>query len=471
MSPLGLLRRELPGILPLFGPILVSQYAGIANGVVDTAMAARLGTVDLGSVAVGVALCVPLNMFTLGVLYGTLMLLSRLHGAGDYEGVRKTAHQGLWLGFALGACAALAGWFISYRIGWFGASPDLVGLSGEYLRMLLPGFFCLSLAIAMRFFCEGQKVIVPITVMSVIMVLLNVFFNYCLMFGNFGMPAMGVRGCGLATSLSQAGFLLMVAFYIRFGPGSPGRDFFQRFYAPDKDVLRQIFKIGVPIGLGITLEYLVFTLITLFIASVGAVAAAAHQVCFSSMMLLFGTPLALSVAASIRVGNLLGSGDTEALHAAIKGIAILSALIGLAFACLMAFGSSMIAGVFTNDPKVIALASSVLVIAAFFQLSDSIQANLNGMLRGAGDTAVPFFMTTATYWTICLPLGYVLSGMPLPGGLGLSPELFGIRGWWMALTVSITLAAVLLALRVKKTFWKALPEQVQEPMAEAVVDA
>ena len=265
------------------------------------------------------------------------------------------------------------------------------------------------------------------------MVGINALLNYGLMFGNLGFPALGLRGCGMATAVSSVCFLLMTALYIRFAPGSPGRNFFRRFHAPQWAVIRGILAIGAPIGLGITSEYLVFTVITLFIATTGAVPAAAHQICFSATMLLFATPSAFSVAASIRVGNLRGRGDNEALHVAVLSIVAFSFLIGVTFTGVMTAYAEPLLRLFTTDAAVLPLAVSVLYVAAFFQLSDSVQVCLNGTLRGAGDTAVPFCLTTAAYWLFCLPLGWVLSGGPLPAGLGVSPQVFGIRGWWIAL--------------------------------------
>jgi MATE family multidrug resistance protein len=453
MTLLGSLRREFVGIGPLFGPLLISQYAGIANGVVDTAMAARLGVMELASAAVGVAMWVPLQLFVLGVLYGMLMLVSQRFGAGDAQGTRQIACQGMWLGLGLGVSAALAVWGLSHHIAWFGVADDLVTLAGEYMRMTLAGMPFAGIAFALRFFCEGQKVVVPVTVISILMVGINALLNYGLMFGNLGLPALGLRGCGLATSVSSVCFMFMTALYICFALGSSGRDFFRHLYAPEWATIKIILAIGVPIGLGVTSEYLVFTVITLFIATAGAVAAAAHQICFSATMLLFATPSALSVAASIRVGNLRGRGDNEALRAAVVGIAAFSLLIGAVFTSVMTLCAEPFLRLFTSDTAVLPLAVSVLHVAAFFQLSDSVQVCLNGMLRGTGDTTVPFCLTTAAYWFFCLPLGYLLAGAPLLAGLGVSPAMFGIRGWWIALMISITLVAALLALRVRKTFW------------------
>lgn len=464
--PFTSLRRELPGILPLFGPMLISQYAGILNGVIDTAMAARLGTTSLGSVSVGVAIWVPLHLFTLGVLYGTLIMISQRKGAGDSAGMKLITHQGVWLGLLLGFAELIIVYFLSYRIHWFGAAPELVDAAGEYVRMVALGFPIMGMAIALRFYCEGQGVVAPITVISVLMVCINTVLNYGLIFGNLGMPQLGIQGCGLATALSSCAFFIMTIGFIRFSRRSPGRDLFQGFGGIHFKTIREIVGVGAPIGLGVTSEYLVFTVIVLFIATVGVVEVAAHQVCFSSMMLLFATPSALAVAASIRIGILKGENDPAALRQSIKGIMVLGAFIGGAFTIVMIVCAEPLIRLFTPDPAVLPLAVSVLYIAALFQLSDAVQVCLNGILRGAGDTAIPFCITTATYWLLCIPLGYILSGMPLPFGLGVPQEMFGIRGWWVALTVSLTLVAVFLTFRVHKFFWSdALPAEADAPPA------
>lgn len=458
MSPFSLLRKELPNILPIFTPLLISQYAGIAQGVVDTAMISRLGIAELGGVAIGVSIWVPLQIFILGVLYGMLMLIARLHGANDTQGTVKMAHQGAWLGLFMGFCAAVIMHILSYSISWFGSDAALVTPAGEYLRMIAYGMPMVGILYALRFFCEGQQIIIPITIMSVIMVGINTILNYGLIFGNLGMPAMGIKGCGLATVISWVCFFLMVATYIRLSQSALNRSFFQTFFLPNIKILWQILKIGIPIGLGITSEFLVFTAITLFIATSGAIATAAHQICFSAMMLLFATPTALAVATSIRIGGLVGKKDVEGARKAIGGIMILSFLMGLFFTGVMTFGAGVLISIFTTDPLVVPLAISVLFIAAVFQLSDSLQVCLNGILRSAGDTAVPFVITSITYWLFALPLGYVLSGMPLPTWLGWLSEALGsdlgIRGWWWAMTISISLVAILFAFRVRKIFGK-----------------
>ncbi|MDR3175009.1 MAG: MATE family efflux transporter [Desulfovibrio sp.] len=447
-------RKELPFIFPLFGPLLVSQYAQIGLGAVDTAMAARLGTVELGSVAVGVALWMPVYMFTIGIVYASLILVSQHNGAGDDDGTRFTAQQGAWLGLLLGLLSAGLVYLLSLRIDLFGASAEMILPAQEYLRALLWGLPFGSMALGLRFYCEGQNTVFPVTVMILVMVGLGAFLNYGLMFGNFGLPALGLYGCGLATALSMACFFCMLCLYVRFSPKFAPKGFFRRISLPDPRGMLRIFKLGLPLGFGATSEFLIFSVIVMFISTRGAAATAAHQIAFTCMMLLFATPAALSFAASIRVGNLYGLGDRQALRQAITGILTLSGLLGLAFTLVLLLNANGMARAFSDDAAVIPLAASILQVAAFFQFADAMQVCLNGTLRGAGDTTIPFVMTIVTYWLFCLPSGYALSGMPLPFNLTLSQDFLGIRGWWVALTISISLVAILLAFRVYSIFWK-----------------
>lgn len=447
------LRCEAPGIFPLFGPILISQYANIANGVIDTAMAARLGTVELGGVAVGVALWMPIYMFVIGVLVSVLVSISQHAGADDHASVRRTAHQGLWLGGLLGVLAAIVIYLLSFRIEWFGATGDLVAPAQEYLRVVILGLPIGGMAVALRFYCEGQGKVMPVTVMVVFMVCWNAFFKYGLMFGNLGMPALGLKGCGLATVLGMAAFFLMIIGYVTLNPVQAAKRLFLGFGLPDRKEIKRLVLIGVPIGLSITSEYLVYSTITFFISTVGAVAVAAHQVAYTCMLFFFSTPGALCLASSIRIGTLNGQKNQEILRRSVLGIITLSGLIGVAYTLLMFFGSARLASVLSTDPAVIVVAVGLIQIAAMFQLSDAIQVCFIGILRGVDDTATPFAITAAMYWLFCLPLGYVLSGMPLPFGLTVPSDVLGIQGWWVALTISLTAVSVILGIRVYHTFW------------------
>ena len=320
MTVFKALRKETPIILPLFLPILISQYAGIANGVIDTAMAGALGTVEIASIAVGAAIWVPLLAFSLGTMYGLLIVVSQAFGAKDGDGVNNSAQQGVYLGLALGGLAAFILYLIASNIELFGVEDGIAGPASEYIKAVIWSLPVACAMFSLRFYCEGQKAVVPVTVISIISVGVKTFFNYLFMFGKFGMPAMGVTGCGLASICEYTGLLLMLTAYVSLAPRFAGNRLFARLRLPDFPAILDILRKGVPIGLCFTSEFLVFSVMVLFISRQGPVAAAAHQVAFNCMILFFSMAAAFSSAACIRVGNLFGGGGKERLRFAVFGI-------------------------------------------------------------------------------------------------------------------------------------------------------
>jgi len=466
MSIAQAMREESKSLIPLFGPLLISQYAQIAMGIVDTAMTARLGTVEVGSVALGVALWMPLNVFIVGVLYSCLIFVSQLCGAGKGGEARTVAQQGMWLGCALGAVAVAALYFLSFRLDWFGVSAELTPGAGEYVRMLIWGMPLMYAGCCIRFFGDGQGIVAPFTVIAVLMVAVNAFLNYCLIFGHFGFPRMEVGGCGLATGLGMAGFFLMGLTYNSLAPRFAGKRLFKEFSRPSLAWIRRILATGLPIGLNFTSEFLIFSVITLFISAHGAASAAAHQITFSCMMFFFALPGALSIAISIRIGGLYGAGNIAGTRRAVTGGTGIAAALGLVLMALMYLFAEQLALAFSDDPAVIPLAAALIRIAALFQVVDAMQVCLYGSLRGAGDTAVPFVLTSCAYWLFCIPLGYALSGNALPFGLNVPPEVSGVRGWWLSLTAGLSLVVAVLFFRVRKMFWHST-FQVTAAAAEA----
>lgn len=450
MRYFSIFRAEFSKFLPLFGPLLISQYAQVANGIIDTIMIARVGPTELGGVAVGVALWMPVHMFVIGVLFAVLITIAQHFGAKDKENIQNSAWQGIWLGLGLSICAAAVVYFISGRVGWFGVDAELADNTQKYVRMIVLGFPFGATAVAVRFYCEGQGAVLPVTIMALLVVGFNALFNYLLIFGKLGFPALGTQGCGLATCLAMVMALIMLLGYTGFSRRFKEVRLLKKVILPQMNSLKDIFKLGLPIGFGITSEYLVLSVITLFIASTGALAVSAHHVAFSCMMLFFTIPAAMSFAASIRVGNLIGAGDSAALLHAVNSILFLSAIIGMMLSFLMFFQAEPLAALIAEKPQIAVLAVGLIKIAALFMFANAVQVCCNGILRGAGDTTKPFIITTSVYWLFCIPLGYILSGMPLPYDLSVSSGLFGIHGWWIALTIGITLVAVLLYLRVRK---------------------
>lgn len=449
------LRRHLGSLLLLAGPILLSQYAYLASGMADTVMSGMLGTVFQAGVAVGAAVWVPVQMFITGVLYSVMIIVSQHFGAGRHAESVQTARQGLWLALVLGLLASLLLWLLAPHLTMFGVTEDVAEKAASYLRALAWGLPFSSMAVAIRFFCDGQKNVVPATVIALIVVLVNIVLNYCLMFGKLGLPAMDVAGCGLATGISMALSLVLFVLYVCTTPRYQAQRIFAALTGPCARQLRELASVGLPVGIAMVSEFLVLSVIALCISTTGATAIAAHQIAYNFMMILFAIPTSLAMGTSIMVGNARGSGSRQTE----RDVVLTSISAGLVVGCLLTIGmwlgAEPVARLYSHDSAVISLAGQLLVIAAFFQLVDAVQICLNGALRGIEDTVVPFFITSGIYWLVALPAGYVLAGMPLPFALEAPFPDLGVAGWWLALVLGIFLAALALALRVRKLFFAA----------------
>lgn len=445
--------KDMGGIAVLTGPILITQYAQIANGVADTIMCGRLGAESLAAVGLGVAVWVPMQAFLIGILYGLLVELAQLCGAGKAEAIGRTTQQAAWLGLLLGGAMGLAVHFSGARLGVFGLPKELLPLVERYLQGLAWAFPFCGVFYSLRFYCEGQGAPKVITAIAVGAVVCNIALNAVLMFGAFGVPALGVQGCGIATGLCWVLSLLAVAAY-----ASPARRFaanrlFARLYAPSPAAIFRLFRTGLPIGVAFLSEYLVMACIALMIGRHGTVAVASHQITYNLSLVLFTLPVALSIAISILVGQARGARDAGLERRMVRAGLLLSAAIGLGLTVLLLSLARWLPALYTDDPAVLGLTVSLLTIAAFFQFTDSIQVGLSGALRGIHDTTVPLILSALCYWGVGIPLGFALSGeaSAMIGGL---PQM-GVKGWWVGLIAAIALAAALLGVRVRRSFWKA----------------
>ncbi|MDR1045979.1 MAG: MATE family efflux transporter [Candidatus Adiutrix sp.] len=444
---------QLRKMLLLSGPILISQYAYLASGVVDTVMSGKLGTVDQAGVAVGAAVWIPVQMFITGTLYGFLILLSQVFGSDKLEKLAELTQQAVWLALILGGLFGLLLWLLAPGLPVFGTAPEVAAKASDYLRFLVWGLPFSSTAIALRFFCDGQQNVVPATVIAIVTVLINILLNYGLMFGRFGLPDMGVRGCGLATSISMVISAIFFAAYVSWTPRYRQTRPLATFYRPVAARIKHIFSTGLPIGCALVSEFLVLTFIAICISSRGAVDSASHQIAFNFMMILFAMPTSVSMASSIMVAGEHGAGNISGKREVVLCSISLGAALGLVLTFLMYFSAHTVAGLYSHDPQVIALATSLLMVAALFQFVDALQICLNGCLRGIEDTVAPFLITSGLYWLLTLPAGWLLAGMPLPAFLtGLLPD-FGVAGWWYALVLGVSLVALALGNRCRRLFF------------------
>ena len=412
----------------------------MAMGFFDTVMMGRVGPTELAAVAIGTGLWHTLFLFALGILMALSPTVAHLHGAGQSGAIAPVVRQSLWLAVALGALCFAALHYSTVLLTAVGVEPVIIPVAHDYLRALSWGMWPIFAGMALRLFSEGIGRTRPILLVSLPGLLVNIAANYALIFGHWGFPALGALGCGIATALGMwvmlAGMLLFLLLDRRYR----AYDLFRRWAWPDWRIMRPLLALGLPIGAGLFLEMAVFAAVALLLGTLGAVAAAAHQVALNVAGMTFMIPLGLSMATTVRVGHALGRGDSSAARfSGFTGIG-LSGLFMAAMAVLIFTGHQTIARFYTDDPAVVAVAAGLLQLAALFQISDGLQVGALGALRGLQDTRWPMLIVLVAYWLIAFPLAWLLG---VHWG-------WGPHGPWMGLIAGLTMAAILLNLR----FWR-----------------
>jgi len=442
---------EVRRTLLLAGPLIVGQLTSMGMNFVDTAMAGRLGRVDLGAIAVGSSVWAAGFLFMLGVLMSVSPAVSQLDGAGRRLQAGEMTRQAFWI--ALGVAALM---FVSARnAGWVMAAlevdPAVAGLALGYLEAMSWGAPALGLMFALRFFSEGTGRTRPTMYIGVLGIVINVPLNYVLMFGKLGFPALGAVGCGWATAVVFWLQLLALAVYIGLHRHYAPFELFRGISRPNLREIGGLLRVGLPIGITIFFEGSLFVSAALLIGTLGALPIAAHQVAINFASMAFMVPLGLAGAITVRVGNAVGRGDAPgARRAGLVGIA-LAVGFGLCSAVGMVLFPDWIARIYTGETEVIELASLLLVYAAVFQVSDCLQVASAGALRGFKDTRMPMLYSVLSYWAVGLTLGTWLTF-----GRG-----WGAPGMWVGIVAGLSVAALLLGgrfLRISRPQELRLPD-------------
>lgn len=442
---------ELKILIRLALPILVAQFAQTANGFVDTVMAGQLSPRDLAAVAVGSSIWVPVFLFVVGVMQGVTPFVARHQGAGNDTAVGPVVQQALWLALPLGLMAWAVLRAVDPLLVVMEVQPELRPAIAGYLEGVSWGMPAITLFLGLRSLTEGMSFTRPVMAVSLIGLTVNIPANYVLMYGKLGLPALGGVGCGWATALVMWLMLFLLLAHCRLATAYRATRWFRDLTGPRLPLLLPLLKLGLPIGGAIFIEVSLFCVIALFIASIGTDVVAGHQIALNVASLVFMIPLSLSIALTVRVSFHLGRQQPAGIRATLRGGLGLIVLLALLNSTLMVVFRDTIAGLYTDDPQVIALASALLLFAAVFQLSDGLQVGANGILRGLHDTAIPLLLTVVAYWLLGLPVGWLL-GMTDH----LSPIPLGAQGFWVGLVTGLTAAAILLNLRVRARL-KVLP--------------
>lgn len=429
MITLADLRREFRPMLRLAAPLAVAELGWMIMGIVDTVMAGPLGPAAVGAGSVGGMVFFPIAICGTGMLLGMDTLVAQAFGANDTQDTRRTLVNGIWLGTALAPAVALALWAMIPVLGEAGVNPRVMAMLGPFIRELLWGVWPLLLYAAFRRYLQAVNIVKPVTFALVSANLINAAGNWVLMYGHWGMGAMGVAGSALSTSISRTYMAAVLFAAIFWEERGTGNWLFHISWRPDYGRIRRLIQLGLPAAGQILFEGAVFAIVTTMAARLDEASLAAHGIAVNVISTTYMVPLGISSAAAVRVGQAYGRGDLRGAAVAGWTALLLSSLFMGAAGVVLAIAPGWIVRRYIEDAAVVACGAVLLRIAAVFELFDGFQVVVNGAMRGLGDTRTPMLVHLAGYWAVGLPVAYFLC-------FSLK---WGAEGIWVGLSAALVL--------------------------------
>lgn len=433
---------EIPSIIRLAWPLLIAQMTQTMMNVVDTIMAGRVSATDMAAVAIASSIALPILFFLQGIMLALPPIISRHNGAKTFADIPPVGRQALWLALLLSLPVLVARWFIPDIFAQVTMEPELKQITSDYLRYLLISTPAFLLYQALRAYCEGLGITKPSMIIMGIGLAVNIPANYIFIYGKLGVPAYGGAGCGIATALVFCSMAVATWLYTYKAQKLKFAFLYDRFEWPDKQQLSEIIRLGVPIALSLLFEVTLFAAIAILLAPFGATVVAAHQITLNFTGLIFMIPLSMSLATTIRIGELLGQNQKQQARYATSSAQAMGIAMATFTSIVILLAYKIIPTVYTTEQPVIELASQLLLLAAISQFSDAFQVISGCALRGYKDAKAMFYITLFSYWGVGLTTGAIL---------GLTDWIvpaMQAKGFWMGVIVGLTCAAILLTWRL-----------------------
>ncbi len=431
---------ELRPLMKLAGPIILAEVGWMSMGIVDTIMVGPLGPAAIAATGMGSAVFTAIAIFGMGLMLGLDAYVSQAHGAGDERECLLWFHQGVWLACSVAPIAMALTWILYGTLDQWGLHPETRRLVGPYIRVIAISALPLIVYAAFRRYLLGMHLVRPIMLALLTANIVNAAGNWVLIYGNLGMPALGVEGSAWATTIARVYMAAFLYLAIRGVHRRRGHRHPNVALGFDPARIKRLIALGAPAASQVALEVGVFAVATALAGRLDPVSSGAHQIALNLASLAFMVPLGLASSAAVRVGFAFGAGDrpraARAGWTALAAGCVIMAALGLVFF----LWPVPLVRLFSPDPRIIQIGVSLLAIAAAFQLFDGTQAVVTGALRGISETRMPMIVNFIGHWFLGLPVGYVLCFR-----LG-----WGVRGLWIGLSIGLILTALVLTF----VWWK-----------------
>ena len=428
------LSQHIKENLNLSFPIMISQLGHITVGVADSLMIGNVSIPQLAAVSLSTSIFGFILLFCIGLSYGITPLIASKKSNKNY--ISMTFYNGMYLNMFFTILLVIITIYSKYLLQYLGQDEEVLFHTFRYLDIIAISLVPLMLFQTFKQFIEGLGFTKPAMYISIFSNVINIILNAILIFGLFGFPRLEIVGAAYATLISR--ILMFIIIFIYCLNSKRFQEYILRLNISFNYIsFRGIFGIGFTSGLQYIFEVGAFTVATVIIGSIGAIQLASHQIALNLASISYMIASGIGSASMISLGHYYGEGDS----AEIRRSGYSNFILVLILMCISAFifivFRDILPTFYVDDYEVISLASSLLIIAGLFQLSDGVQAVGLGVLRGIRDTKTPTLVTFISYWVIAIPLSYYL---------GIICD-YGLFGVWIGLSVGLTIAAVFHVLR------------------------
>ncbi|MBE9040074.1 MATE family efflux transporter [Oscillatoriales cyanobacterium LEGE 11467] len=429
--------RGYKNIILLAYPVCLSQLGTVLVSIADSAMVGQIGTVELAASSLANSVFFIFITFVTGITFGITPLIAAADGTKNLTEISRIFKHGILISAIVGLGFSLLLWKAAPSLRFLNQPEAVVELAIPYFRTLAISLIPYSIFQGYRQFMEGLSLTKPAMYISLFSNLINIGLNYLLIYGNFGFPQLGLNGAGLATLISRTFMPFAIGILVLLIPQS---------FCYLKKMMRlrisifqaaKILNIGIPCGIQFLFENGALSFAAIMMGWLGTQELAAHQIALSLVTVTYMIATGISAAATIGVGNQFGRRNFRRLRETGFSSLSLTTSLSVVSAFIFIFGNHYLSNLFVRDSQVIQIASSLLVLAAFFQIFDSIQVVIIGALRGMGDVAYPTPIAIGSYWILGLPLAYTFSQLLHLGASGI----------WYGLSIGFSVAGGLLFLR------------------------
>lgn len=430
-------KEQLKTTFLLAYPVMLTQLGQVSVGIADSMMVGRIGALPLAASSLANSIFFVVMMFGIGISMGLTPLVSMASGKGKLKRISRLFSHSLWINASTGLL--LTGLILAFSQGLqiLDQPAAVTELAKPYLLIITASLVPLMLFQTFKQLAEGLSQTKQAMVITIFSNLVNVFLNYVLIWGVWGFPELGLNGAGWATLFSRVLMMLLMGGYVLYA---------KRYAVYRLSLVRakasfpmavRILKIGVPTGFQFIFEVSAFSAAAIMMGWIGINALAGHQIALNLASISYMMATGLATAGMIRVSHYVGKGDFRAMREA--GLVVFGMVTVFMLGCALLFFAFRfyLPTLYIDDPQVISLAASLLILAGFFQISDGVQVVGLGVLRGLEDVKVPTLVTFFAYWGLGLPLGYWLAF-----GMGMAE-----RGIWVGLLIGLTLTAGMLLYR------------------------